>query len=253
MVSSNIAPLNRFPAVDEAVARLVSCDVLNGRYRIGMPVAMGTGTLVDVSVWPEPGGSFLVSDGGIAHLEITSSAYSERIFSKVARDRCARYGATFDGATMLFFRVPADRLRGAIISMASLAKEVVDETIMRATRIKVETARDALFERLDKAFGSDRVTHDAIIVGESTAEYHVDAEARLDGRLVVFDLFTDDANSIASTFTKLSDIYRRENAPGLVGVTRNPDRVGPKLQLISSVANVIRLDAAADKFRRLAA
>lgn len=66
-------------------------------------------------------------------------------------------------------------------------------------------------------------------------------------------MFTGDPNSIAAAFTKLSDIYRRDDAPRLVGVTRNPDRIGPKLKLVSSVANVIRLDAEPNSFRKLAA
>lgn len=102
---------------------------------------------------------------GVAYLEISASAFSDRIFNSVAKDRCTRYGATFDGGTMLFIRVPAERLRAAIISMANLVKEVVDETILRATRAKAETARDFLFTRLDMAFGSGRVSHDVVVPG----------------------------------------------------------------------------------------
>lgn len=255
MATPNLHRLNgpASAAVDEAVARLVTSDVLNGRYRISMPVVTSTGSMVDVSVWPEPGGTFMVSDAGMAHFEITSGAFNERTFQSIARARCATYGAMFDGGTMLFMRVAAPQLRGAIIGMASLVKEVVDETVARSIRVKAETARDKLFERLNKAFEGAKVAHDAEIVGASTAGYKVDALVSTDAGEVVFDLFTKDPISISAAFTKLSDIYRRDDGPKLVAVTRDPDAVGPKLQLISSVAPVIRLEAALDRFRKVAA
>lgn len=240
-------------AVDDAVARLVSADLLNGRYRISMPIATSTGSMVDVSVWPEPSNTFMVSDAGTAYFEITSGAFNERTFQAVAKMRCATYGAMFDGGTMLFMRVTAPQLRGAIIAMGSLVKEVVDETVAKSIKAKAETARDRLFERLDKAFDAAKVAHDAEVIGASTAGYKVDALVRTDAGEVVFDLFTKDPISISATFTKLSDIYRLDDGPKLVAVTRDPEAVGPKLQLISSVAPVIRLDAALERFRKVAA
>lgn len=255
MANANLIHLTGRSAtvVDGAVARLVSADTLNGRYRISMPVVTCTGSMIDVSVWPEPGDSFMVSDDGSAHFEVTSGAFSERTFQLVAKAHCASYGALFDGGTMLFMRVTAGQLRGAIISMASLVKEVVDETVARSIKAKAETALDRLYERLDKAFDASKVAHDAEVIGASTAGYKVDALVRTETGNVVFDLFTKDANSVSAAFTKLSDIYRLEDGPKLVAVTHDLDAVGPKLQLISSVAPVIRLDAAPEAFRKVAA
>lgn len=255
MVATHLLHLsnNAASSVDEAVARLVSSDVLNGRYRISMPVVTCTGSMVDVSVWPEPDGGFMVSDDGSAYFEITSGAFSERIFGSVARARCAVYGALFDGGTMLFIRVAADRLRGAIIAMASLIKEVVDETITRSIKAKAERERDLLYDRLDTAFLKSNVERGVEVVGASTAGYTVDAVVKTDHGPIVFDLFTKDPISVAAAFTKLSDIYRLEDGPRLAAVTRDPSAVGPKLQLVSSVASVIRVDAAIETFRRLAA
>lgn len=255
MATAHILDLTGRPAaaVDDAVARLVTTDVLNGRHRISMPVATCTGSMIDVTVWHEPGGTFMISDDGSAHFEIASGAYNERAFQSVAKASCARYGAIFDGGTMLLIRVHAAQLRGAIIAMTSLIKEVVDETIARSIKAKAETSLDRLYERLDKAFSASNVVHEAEVLGASTAGYKVDALVRTDAGDVVFDLFTKDANSISAAFTKLSDIHRLDYGPKVVAVTRDPDAVGPKLQLISSVAPVIRLDAAPEQFRSLAA
>lgn len=254
MVSTSIIHLTgkASTAVDEAVATLVSMETLNGRYRISMPVAMCTGTLVDVSVWPEPDGDFMVSDDGVAHFEIASNSISQRTFNSVARAKCAPYGAVFDGGAMFFMRVAADRLRGAIIAMAALVKDVVDETMERAAKAKADAARDILFARLDSAFSAPNVIHDADILGASTAGYTVDAIVQTDAGPVVYDLFTKDANSVSSAFTKLSDISRLDTGPRLVAVTREPDLVGPKLQLIATVAPIIRLTSAPETFRKAA-
>lgn len=255
MGTKNVLHMNGtgIAAVETAVARLVSWHPLNGRYRVSMPVALCTGTLVDVSVWPEPDGSFMVTDDGIAHFEVVSGAFSERLFRSVAKTRCGSAGAVFDGGTMLFLRVSADQLRGAIIAMANLIKEVVDETIARSIKQKFEGARDALFERLDMAFSPASVSHCASVIGASTAEYEVDALVETRRGLVVFDLFTKDPASIASSFTKLSDLARGDGTPRLVAVTPKPEDIGPKLTLIASVATVIRADSTVDVFRRAAA
>lgn len=253
--ASNITDLSQRAeaVVMEAVVRLVSVDALNGRYRVGLPISLCTGSMVDVSVWAEPNGTFMVSDDGAAYFEISSGAFNDRIFQTVARAHSEAAGAMFDGGTMLFMRVKADRLRGAIIAMGHLIQSVVNETISRSVKVKAETLRATLFNSLDAAFSGAAVTHDAQIFGATTAEYKVDALVKTDGGFLVFDLFTKDAISVAAAFTKLSDIYRLEHGPKVIGVTRDPAAVGPKLQLISSVAPVVRADAAVDVFRRLVA
>ncbi|TXH26489.1 MAG: hypothetical protein E6Q99_04585, partial [Elusimicrobia bacterium] len=206
-------------AVDAAVARLVSLDVVGGRHRISMPIALCTGSMVDVSVWAEPGGTFMVSDDGTAHFEATLAMVSERTFGAVARAKIAPYGAAFDGHSMLFIRVEPGRLHGAIVAMASLIKEVVDEAIARAARAKSASAFDTLYERIGRAFPNAEIQHHAGMIGASTAEYEVDAAVRTERGLLVFDMFTKDPISIAATFTKLSDLSRLDAPPRLVAVT----------------------------------
>lgn len=240
-------------AVDAAVARLVSLDAVGGRYRISMPVTLCTGSMVDVSVWAEPGGTFMVSDDGTAHFEATLAMVSERTFGAVARAKITPYGALFDGHSMLFIRVGAERLHGAIVAMASLIKEVVDEAIARAARAKAASTINTLYERIGMAFPNAEVQHHAGMIGASTAEYEVDAVVKTDRGLLVFDMFTKDPISIAATFTKLSDLSRLEQPPRLVAVTPMPEMVGPKLQLISSVAPIIRPDATIETYLKAAA
>lgn len=240
-------------SVLESVGSLVSVDTLNGRYRVSLPIVMPSGGLVDVSIYREPGSTFMVSDDGTAFFEVAGYGVSKRSFTAVARERADRVGATFDGEALLFIRVGPEQLRAAIISIGNLSAEVASAVVERSVRSNAESARDQLFGRVEDAFRGKPITHDVEIYGASTATYQFDAMVELADHRVAFDLFTKEPVSIAATYTKLSDVSRAEGNPTLVGVTRNPDIVGPKLALISSVAKVIRLDAATETFQRAAA
>lgn len=240
-------------AVNEIVARLVSVDAVNGRYRVSLPISMPSGSLVDVSVYPEPGGTFLVSDAGLAYFEASTCGASRRSFSAVAKPEAQKVGAVFDGEAMLVMRVTVAQLRGAIIMIGNLAAHVATETVERHARARAETAREALFDRVERAFDGRGIAHDVELLGESTAAYHFDVMVETNGHRAVFDTFTRDPISIAATYTKLSDVHRTDEPPTLVAVTPNPDAVGPKLTLISSVAKVIRLDASPITFKKAAA
>lgn len=248
------APAAVTAAVDDAVRRLFSVDVLNGRWRISLPVVCCTGIRVDVTVWPEGGGdSFLVTDDGLASKEIENGFFSERSFQRIAKERCTRYGALFDGQTMLFMRVGSEQLHGAIIAMANLTKEVVDETVEHSLRVKHESGLEKLVSRLGSAFPTAQIDINAKIVGQSTAEHEFDALVRTDRGLLAFDLFSKDGNSVNAAYTKLSDIARLDHGPKPIGITKSTAAIGPKLTLITSVADVLEIDAPVKLYGSLAA
>ncbi len=241
-------------AVDAALREMLTSDPMNGRWRIGMPVVACTGSSVDVSVFPEgDGSSFLVSDDGFAYGEVVASGASHRSFARVARDRCDRYGATFDGENMLFIKVAAEKLRGAIVAMANLVKEVTDQTIENANRAKYELALDTMQKRIEEAFPKSRIEIGAEVHGFSTALYKFDALVETAGKVLVFDYFTKDGNSLNSAYVKFSDIGHLERGPRPVGVTRSLVALGPRLTLISRAADVIEVADPATTYERLAA
>lgn len=240
-------------AVNDVVRSLCTSKVMNGRHRITLPTVTAYGSLVNVSVYHEGGDSFMVSDDGSAYHEITTACANERTFSSVARSHSARYGASFDGCSMIFIRVSGPRLRGAIISMGSLIKEVVDETIEKSFATKVDRARERFVKRVAEAFKDyERIEH-AVIPGYSNAKHEVDMLVKLNGDSLAFDYFSAHGSAVNSAYVKLSDIGRLEHGPSPIGVTPNPDQVGPKLTLISSVARIIRADATDETYRLLAA
>lgn len=241
------------PVLAAAVRDMVSIDMLNGRWRVGLPVVCCTGSRVDVTVFPEGGSTYLVTDDGVAFNEIASGFFSERSFARVARDRSERAGAAFDGHSLLFIRVSADQLRGALMAMANLVKEVVDLTIEHSLRVRQETALEAMQDRLEAAFPKSEIEIDAKIFGESTALHTFDALVKTGGGLLLFEYFSKDGNSVNAAYTKMSDVARRKDAPKVVGVTRHLKEIGPKLTLLASVAKVIEVSSSVSAYERLAA
>lgn len=246
--------LDRSSVMDELVRKLCTSEMLNSRYLLQMPVVTAFGSTVSVSVWPEGGGeTFMVSDDGLAYHEITTAMGSERIFSRVAKAKSDRYGARFDGCSMLFIRVNKERLKGAVIAMASLTKEVIDETIEKSFAAKVSVDHERFIKKVASAFPCSKIHEHASIIGQSTTSYDIDALVEIEGRLLAFDYFSKGGNSVNSAYAKLSDIARLENGPKPIGVTNSVKEIGSKLMLISSVADIIEAEADVQDYRRLAA
>ncbi len=247
------APQGRYPALDDAVRSMVTSSLVLGRYRIDMPLLMPSGSMTTVTVWPEgQGETFMVTDDGAALFEIESGAFTERIFQRVAKERCPKYGADFDNAAMFFLRVTPDRLRGAIIAMANLMKEVVDETIQRSISHKAKQIDLELWDKLERTFAGFEMQRRAHILGDSTAEHEFTALLKTERGLVLFDTFSAQGNSINSVYVKMSDIRRAEEAPRGIAVTRRISEIGPKLNLITSVSQVVEVGIQTDALRRLA-
>lgn len=244
--------IGRYPALDEAVRTMVSSSFVQGRFRIEMPVVMPSGSVATVTVWPEGAGeTFMVTDDGAALFEVVSGAFNERLFVRVAKERCGRLGAQFDGHSMLYIRVASDRLRGAIIAMANLMKEVVDETIQRSINQKAPQIDHALWDKLETTFRGFEVKRHAQLSGESTAVHDFSALLRTERGLVVFDTFNAHSNSINAVYIKMADIGRMTAPPRGIAVTKRRQDIGPKLNLISTVAEVVEIDVKADVLERL--
>lgn len=194
----------------------------------------------------------MVSDDGAAFMEVLSGAFSETVFRRLAREKCERYGAAFDGGTMLYLRVSKDKLRGAIVAMANLMREVVDDTIHRSVDSRAHQIDQELWHKLDAAFGAGSVERKVQLSGESTAVHEFKALVKTEKGYVAFDTFSSQGHSVNSIYVKMSDLNRRHDAPRGVAVTRDLGSVGPKLHLISSVARVVEIGIGPELFHRLA-
>jgi hypothetical protein len=250
---TNDNPISRFPALDEAVRSIVSTSFVQGRFRINLPLVMPSGGMTTVTVWPEGAGdTFMVTDDGAALFEVQSGAFSEATFAGVARKSCSRYGATFDGGSMFYLRVSSGRLRGAIIAMANLMKEVVDETVHLSINKKARQIDFELWDKLERAFTGYKIQRHAHLAGESTAVHDFTAVMETEKGRVAFDTFSAHGVSINSVYVKMADIGRGEEQIRGFAVTRNLAVIGPKLNLVTSVARVLEVGISTSDLQRLA-
>jgi hypothetical protein len=221
---------------------MVSSTFVQGRFRVEMPVVMPSGSVATVTDWPEGNEeTFMVTDDGASLSEIMSGAFSERTFASVAKEKCERYGATFDGGAMLYHRVSAGRLRGAIVTMANLMKEVVDETIHRSINQKARQIDLELWDKLERAFAGSQLERKAHLEDETTATHEFTAVLSTERGLVAFETFSDKGQSINSVYLKMADIGRSDAPPKGIAVTKRMADIGPKLNLITSVSQVVEI------------
>jgi hypothetical protein len=248
------ARLDQDDVIDALVRGLCGYEVLNGRYLVQLPVVTAFGSTVSVSIYPEGGGdTFMVSDAGLAYHEVSSAMADHSTFVRVATARCRRFGAAFDGATMLIIRVSKDRLRGAVVGMADLVRQVIDETLEKSFAKQIDQSLEVFSRRVAEAFPHAKRTEQAEIIGQSTASYRVDMMVEVEGRRIGFEHFGDSPASISAAFLTLTDIGRLDDELTVVGVTPSLQAVGPKLTLLTKVARIVETEAPADAYRRAAA
>jgi len=253
-MTSALLRLNDKMTLEDAFRDLLSVERRGNKHVVDMPVVTYGGSRVQVCVEMAVDAKHaVVSDDGMAMHQTDAAAIPYAMFARVAREKAMQHGARFDGGSVFFFEVPIDRVRGAIIAMAELIREVVNTACERAAQDRGNTLRDALYSGLEDAFGASRVAHQYEVVGYSNADYRVDAMVESDSGPVVFDLFSRHPNSIAAIYTKFSDIRQLEAAPRLVAATRDVERVGPKLTLVSSVSRVIAATSPRERLLRLVA
>jgi hypothetical protein len=244
----------RHPALDKAMRDMVSGRYIQGRFQVEMPVIMPSGSCATVTVWPEGRGeTFMVTDDGAALSEVLFGGFSEHLFGRVARESCSRYGATFDGGAMFYLRISSEHLRGAIIAMANLMKDVVSETLQRSVNQKARQIDFELWDKLERAFHGLKVEKRAVLLGESTARYEFSAVLHTEHGMIAFDTFSSQGNSINSVYVKMADISRMEHPPKGIAVTSRIAALGPKLNLVASVARVVEIDIQPEALKKLAA
>jgi hypothetical protein len=236
--------------VEAAIADLLYVRREDHRIEIIMPVLFPTGSMVSVVVMPGKGGRHIVTDDGAAAHEAEMAGISQSAFSRVANAAAKRAGASFDQHALLYLDVPSDRLPGAIMVMADLAREVVAAALEGAVQSAAEIMRDAMLERLDRLFTPSRVTRKAEVRGSSLCTYQVDALVGIEGRRIVFDTFSSAPTSTSAVVSKMLDISQADDAPARVAVTTDRGLLGHKLQLVSSVCRVIESGAGDPTYQR---
>jgi len=224
-----------FDVVDRAVQRLVKVEHAPGGVLVQTPLMYPSGALVGVNVRFGPDG-FSVSDRGAAyeearHLKATRSFNSHA--TAVAKDA----GVHFEGGAFTLQSVPADRLSGALATLANVAQGAAILAANRQAAVDARNAEERLIHRLSKLFGHVQ-THQPI-VGASGTEWDVDAIVRTDDKIVLFESVLPRRQSIYAAVAKFHDIALAQDAPRRVAVVPDREVLGSMLGVLSQAASVV--------------
>ena len=115
-------------------------------------------------------------------------------------------------------------------------KDVVEETIHRAIHQKVRQVDLEPLDKLRRAFADCPIERRAPVIFVSTAKPEFSAVLKTEAGLVAFDTFSTQGFSINSVHVKMADIGRRVAPPRGFVVTTRMGAIGPKLNLVTSLA-----------------
>lgn len=213
-----------------------------------MPVLYPSGALVTMTV-EEIGNKFLVTDNASAFREAEQIG-AERGFASHAKTISHAFDVEFDGRKFFSYASNEEQLSGTIMSVANCAARSIAETCASLTFTYYDDLKEHLGEELRKAFGN-AVNENVSIKGASGDSYEMDYMVQAEGKLACFNAVTPHHSSLGATLISFQDLTLLEKPPIKVAAIRSAASFGPKISVLSSVANVIDSDTTEDQVREL--
>lgn len=237
-------------AIEVAMREIVSAKHRPEGSYISLPALYpsGSSSVVRVSGGPD---IFFVTDFGLGHTESELMGF-EKVYLRQARIVSKRSGVRFDEHAFFAIKVTADRLAGAIITVANCSVEAVMLAAFKAAEKASADGAVSMIDKLERIFGLDRVDKHRKFLGASNHEWDFAATVNLNGGRTVFEFATKHSSSIASVSMKMNDVSRLTTAPKRVVMVRSKEDLGTYLGVLSQAANVIEVSVEDSSVRRLA-
>lgn len=115
--------------IERAVSQLVHHEHFMTHSVIKMPVWLPSGSGVVIEVWPKRE-SVLVTDGGSTFTE-AELLNADHQFSSYAPKIAEHSGVRYDSQALFIDRVSYDRIHGAVGTVCSCAKQVLDYAVLK--------------------------------------------------------------------------------------------------------------------------
>jgi hypothetical protein len=119
-------------------------------------------------------------------------------------------GIAFRDGAFVADEIGESQLGAAILMVANAsqrwARDVLDEQGRRVER----DLKRRVFEQLRRIFPAAAIEQDRSIVGDSTKAYHIAQTVTLADRLLLIEPVANQANALAATFLKFSDIGKAQ-------------------------------------------
>lgn len=217
---------------------------------ITLPMVYPGGAFVTVKIEIGQSG-FRVGDNGFAYRELESMGIN-RSFGNTARSVAENQSLEVDRRSV-FVDVPPELVSRAICDVAAASWQIADTAIGRVSEEEEADLEERLRDRLSTVFGSSKVANEHTIQGASTSAWDVSAIVRTDGNVAVFHAVSKYPNSVFKASTAFHDLALLEKPPALIAVVRKKADLGPRLNLLAQIGNVIEQDQPDRTYERLVA
>lgn len=224
-------------AIETAMREIVSAKHRPEGSYVNLPALYpsGSSALVRVSGGPDV---FFVTDFGLGYTESELMGF-EKGYLRQAKIVSERSGVGFDEHAFFAVKVTADRLAGAIITVANCSVEAVMLAAFKAAEKASVDGAVFMIDKLERIFGLERVVKHRKFLGASNHEWDFAATVDLNGSSTVFEFAAKHPNSVANVAMKMNDISKLVSAPKRVVMVRNKEALGTYLGVLSQTANVI--------------
>lgn len=215
------------------------------------PVLFPSGAHVSVRIVLESD-HCLITDDGAAFAEADMMGAGD-IFKRAGRTVAEEAGIRFNSYEIFEANASLETAPGIVAIIADAARRTIQITAERMAKRLFEETRVDVVDRLIDAFGPHSVRRDAPISGASTHGWTVDAFIDV-GPGVAVEVISPAPVSVSSSYMKLDDIRRLENAPRTVGaLTSRRAFKADQLLILGRTARLIDARSPMDELRRLAA
>lgn len=247
-------PAGRLSVVAAEVAKsLVRVESGERSAAISLPMLLPGGTPVSVFIEPR-GSSWLVHDNGLGALDAELMG-GLPVYQRIARDVASRQELGFDERMFFVAEVSEAWLANMVVIIGDAVRTAVMRTAERIAEISHANHKEMLKSALTRNFRNAQTAFEAQITGNSSSRYTVDALVQRGDRLIAFDLVTPTPISVASVYTKFSDMADRNDSPGRVAVltNRNAMKSGTLVLIGKAASSIIGVEDEDSSWRLLAA
>ena len=235
--------------VSEAVERLISHrESDGGKVLLNVPVTYPSGSSVVVEI-EQNADRIRVSDMGMGLVEAEMMAARDS-YQRLTRRKAEEFGVTYDNRAMFALRTPSSRLEAAVVCVANASAQAASDAVRHASVAQARRQSEVVFEKVSRAFGLRSVSRSMEIRGKRSAWEARNVVVFPDAHRAIFEPMTGHAASVSSKFLMFSDLLDASLPVSLNAVVENPEDLDSRARMVGDVANIIKLGAADDVYRR---
>ncbi|MBC6443571.1 MAG: hypothetical protein GDA53_10810 [Rhodobacteraceae bacterium] len=231
---------------------MASRGSIGGRILLDVPTIYPSGASAVVEI-ERNGDRVRVSDMGNGLLEAEMMAAQDG-YRPLARKKAQAFGIGFDNRdnrALFTLWVPEGRLGGAIICVANASTQAAAEAVRVASEARARQKAEAVFERIDRVFGSRATARTAEIRGRRATWNARNVVTLPNARRAIFEPMNNNTGSVSGKFLMFTDIREAGAGIALNAVVEDSQNLNAKAQMVADLANIIDIRSPDEMFKRM--